>query len=188
MKIIRNNFAEAYTEGVWTSDFIEDDIFTLEQEWRPDKTHLGGTNDNSCVPNGTYTLRGFRRPKNGILVPMLYNKDLGVYRSKIELPPEGGRFLILIHPGNRVEDVVGCICCGLWKQGPGHVGSSRDAQALIVQAFNEGDKELEIVSFDTKEIYQEPDANLVNHIVHCPSIKTGRVEDCTCGAIKQDTK
>lgn len=154
MKLIRNNFEVDYTEGHLTSEFIEEPIFTLEQEWRPDETHLGGTNDNSCVPNGKYTLQAFKRPKNGLIVPMLYNNGLGVYRSKIELPPEGGRFLILMHPGNRVEDITGCMCLGLWKRGPGHVGSSRDAQALIMQAYNEGDQTLEIVSFDTKEIYQ----------------------------------
>jgi len=153
MKIIRNNFQQGFTEGVLYSKYLDDVIHTLEQEWRPDKTHTGGTNDNSCVPNGTYRLQAFKRPKNGMIVPTLYNNDLGVYRSLIELPPEGGRFLILMHPGNTVRDIVGCICCGTWKKHPGHVGSSRDAQALVLQAFNAGDKELIIESVDTKEIY-----------------------------------
>lgn len=188
MLLIRDNFDEAFTEGVLSSEFIDDELFTLEQEWRPHKDHLGGTNDNSCVPNGTYKLQAFRRPRSGILVPQFYNNELGVYRSEIELPPEGGRFLNLIHPGNTPKDITGCICAGIRKDRPGHVGDSRNAQALILQAFNDGDKELEIVSFYTKEIYREPDANLVNHIANCPSIKTGRVEDCTCGAIQQGTK
>jgi len=152
MKIVRNNFAENYTGGMLTSEYIEQAIYTLEQEWRPDKNHSGGMNSNSCVPNGIYELISFRR-QSGIIVPQLVNPNLGVFRFETNLPPDGGRFLILMHPGNSVQDVVGCIASGTWKREPQFVNDSRDAQAHIMQAFNEGDTELVIESFDTKEMH-----------------------------------
>jgi len=154
MKIIRHNSDHDFTGGHLTSEFIEPELFTLERPWIPSTTHLGGMNDVSCIPNGTYKLVPFKRPKkDNIIVPQLLNKELGVYLFEDEMPPEGGRFLVLMHPGNKVVDIVGCICSGTWKQQPYEVNSSRDAQALIMQAFNEGDRELTIKSFDTKEIY-----------------------------------
>ena len=153
MKIVRNHFHDAYVNGLLTSDHFEDTLFSLEQEWRPAKDHLGGTNNNSCVPDGIYELIPFVRPKNGLIVPQLYNPDLGVYKFVDDLPPEGGRFLNLMHPGNTPEDIEGCIACGTWLREPGWVGNSRDAQAYIMQAFNAGDRELIIESFDTREIY-----------------------------------
>lgn len=153
MELERRTFADDFTAGVLTSPHLEEPLFTLEQEWRADTRHLGGENNNSCVPNGTYGLRPFIRPRNGLIVPLLYNSDLGVYDSEDYLPPEGGRFLILMHPGNTIKDIVGCIASGIYKEHTWSVNDSRDAQALIMQAFNAGDKELIITSFDTKEIY-----------------------------------
>ena len=154
MKIVRKNFDELFIGGKLTSEFIEPTLFTLERPWRADTNHLGGQNEVSSVPNGTYKLVPFKRPrKDNIIVPQLLNKELGVYLFEDELPPEGGRFLILMHPGNKVEDIIGCIASGSWKREPYEVNSSRDAQALIMQAFYEGDRELTITSFHTKEIY-----------------------------------
>jgi len=87
------------------------------------------------------------------MVPQLVNEDLGVYKFEDDLPLEGGRFLILMHPGNTVQDIVGCIACGMYKHSEYSVSDSRDAQAYVIQAFNEGDRELIIESVDTKEIY-----------------------------------
>ena len=153
MKLTRNHFHTTYTGGQLASRFFDDLLFTIEQEWRADPDHLGGTNNNSCVPNGSYELIPFIRPKNGLMVPQLVNPDLGVYKGENDVPEEGGRFLILIHPGNTVQDIVGCIASGMWKAKDNSVNDSRDAQMHVIQAFNEGDRELIIESFDTKEIY-----------------------------------
>ena len=154
MKLIRNNFDEDFIGGRLTSEFIEPTLVTLERPWIATSVHNGGKNDISSIPNGTYKLVPFARPsKDNIIVPQLMNKELGVYLFEDEMPPEGGRFLILMHPGNIVDDIVGCICSGSWKREPHEVNSSRDAQAYILQAFHAGDTELIIESFYTKEIY-----------------------------------
>ena len=154
MKIVRNNSDEDFMGGKLTSDLIEAQILTLERPWQASAYHLRGQNELSCIPNCTYALVPFKRPKkDNIIVPQLLNKELGVYLFEDQMPPEGGRFLILMHPGNEVRDILGCICSGLWKSEPHYVNNSRDAQAFIMQAFNEGDRELIIESFDTKEIY-----------------------------------
>jgi len=153
MKLLRLNHDQGFTAGILSSTHFEDTLYTLEQEWRADPDHLGGENNNSCVPDGLYLLTPFIRPKNGLMVPQLSNPDLGVYGLEIDLPPEGGRFLILMHPGNTAEDIVGCIACGMYKAHPSSVNQSRDAQAYLIQAFNEGDRQLEILSFRTTETY-----------------------------------
>ncbi len=154
MRLIRNNSDQDFMGGRLISEFIEPLLVTLERPWVADTMHPGGMNDVSCVPNGTYKLVPFKRPrKDNIIVPQLLNKELGVYLFEDEMPPEGGRFLILMHPGNTVKDIVGCIASGTYKLEPDQVNSSRDAQALIMQAFYEGDRELTIETFRTKEIY-----------------------------------
>lgn len=155
MKITRRNFADSFTGGKLYSDHFDTPLYTLEQEWRPDKNHAGGENDNSCVPNGTYQLIAFKRPRNGLIVPQLVNEDIGVFEFEANLPPEGGRFLILMHPGNTVKDIVGCIASGMWKEHENSVNDSRDAQMHLIQAFREGDTELTIESFNTTETYYE---------------------------------
>jgi len=155
MKLIRTNFAGEYTSGALSSEYFDSPLHTLEQEWRPSRLHAGGANNDSCVPNGEYQLIPFKRPKNGIIVPMLINHDLGVYAFEDEVPATGGRFLILMHPGNTIKDIVGCIASGMYKVHNYSVNDSRDAQMHIMQAFNAGDTELIIESSNTGEIYAE---------------------------------
>lgn len=147
MKIIRNNFNEEYTEGRLYSSSIELPIFTLERPWKIDSLRPGGQNEVSCVPNGEYTLSSFLRPKNQMLVPQLVNLNLGVYRQEANLPPSGGRFLILIHPGNYIEDIIGCIAPGLGRE-PGKVWRSQKAFAKVWAAFKDGDDMLTIKSYE----------------------------------------
>ncbi len=74
----------------------------------------GGTPYRSCVPDGRYTLVKHTRP-DGTKTVALVNKGLGVWHRAEDRPNEWGRFLILIHAGNYVEDVVGCIAPGLFR-------------------------------------------------------------------------
>lgn len=155
MKLTRNIHAEIGTLGNLKSDFLEDQILsTIERPWVAHTQRPGGANDVSCVPDGIYKLVPFKRPRNGMIVPQLFNPELGVYLFEDDLPPEGGRFLVLMHPGNFVKNVIGCIASGMSSSlEPFRTYESRDAQILLMQAFNAGDTELIIESFHTKEIY-----------------------------------
>jgi hypothetical protein len=81
---------------------------TLERPWLPAEGHKGGKARVSCVPDGTYDLRPHSGPrfKN---VWALVNSSLDVHHY----PAGPGRSAILIHAGNTVYDVVGCIAIGV---------------------------------------------------------------------------
>jgi hypothetical protein len=70
----------------------------------------------------------------------LRNSDLGVYYQQGEVPDEGGRYLILIHAGNWLRNVVGCIAPGMTRiiddDGNPMVTSSRATMRIIMNAFN----------------------------------------------------
>jgi len=121
-------------------------IHTIEQEWRRDPTRRGGESNNSCVPNGEYQLIPHRRP-NGDNVYALVNETQKVFYSPNDVPANGGRFLILIHPGNWSTDVTGCIAPGLGKvsslKGP-MVTKSRSAMERIKNYIGENDAILQI--------------------------------------------
>lgn len=113
---------------------VESRLFTIEKPWVPNG--LGGKAGEpfkSCIGPGTYALTPYVRP-NGDKVWVLSNPDLDVFELDTDIPPSRigkGRFLILIHAGNRARDVVGCIAPGRnWRSGPDGavmVTSSRDA-------------------------------------------------------------
>ena len=102
-----------HTEGFMLFD--KEILATIEQEWRPHSDgDPGGESNNSCVPAGKYHLIPHTRP-DGKKVVALVNEDLGVYYLAEHRPHGKGRFLILIHIGNWVKDIVGCIAPGLSK-------------------------------------------------------------------------
>ncbi len=122
-------------------------VATIEQEWREDPSRPGGESNNSCVPAGTYQLISHAR-RSGKVVVALVNHDLGVYYLEEQLPPEGGRFLILIHIANWSRNVVGCIGPGIGKEddsahGP-MVTSSKLAMKKLMKYINGEEAELEI--------------------------------------------
>lgn len=82
--------------------------WTIEQPWRP-HCEPGGVPFRSCVPDGIYTLRKHVRP-DGTKTFALENKHLGVQVYKPHGAP--GRDLCILHPGNYVTDVKGCIAPG----------------------------------------------------------------------------
>ncbi len=90
-------------------------LATIERPWIVDPAgRPGGKSEVSCVPAGIYKLRQHTRP-DGKWSLALTNPDLGVYYLAGDRPKEYGRFLILIHIGNWVSDVIGCIAPGLTK-------------------------------------------------------------------------
>lgn len=86
-----------------------EEFFTIERPWIPSKEHRGGKNFESCIPDGTYSVQLFDSD-NHHNVWSLMNPELDVFVYKPDLP---GRWTILIHVGNHVKDVVGCIAVGL---------------------------------------------------------------------------
>lgn len=84
---------------------------TIERPWLPTHQHKGGTNRASCVPCGTYRVI----PHHSVNFPLTYalvNHDLDVFYQPGDTAGRPGRVAILMHVGNRVRDVIGCIAVG----------------------------------------------------------------------------
>ena len=111
MKLIleRHTYGPEATEGRLMVGAFS--LATIERPWIP-ADHPGGAPFESCVPDGEYRMEYFQR-SNGKDSWILFNDQLGVYRIKSDMPEEGGRYAILIHVGNWVTDVVGCIAPGM---------------------------------------------------------------------------
>jgi hypothetical protein len=95
-------------------------LATIERPWIPDPdtdTELAGKENESCVPDGEYTLRPHYSEKYPAdsWAYALVNPGLGVYYSDADIPAgqKYGRSKILIHPANYVRQLQGCIAPGL---------------------------------------------------------------------------
>lgn len=77
-------------------------IYTIERPWKRNKPF------HSCVPEGEYRVIRDTRPSHKRTF-CLINEDLDV----CQYPERGKRDSILIHVGNWVKDVVGCIAPGM---------------------------------------------------------------------------
>lgn len=122
-------------------------MFTLERPWIP--TDPGGKPSESCVPAGRYKLYPHTRA-NDDKVRALVNPGLGVYYLKGDRPNGVGRYLILIHAANWVDQIIGCLAPGIGRtyeceRGP-MVTSSRKAMSILMRWL--GDDEAEIVIRD----------------------------------------
>ncbi len=124
-------YSDTETEGtLWLDD--DDYLFTLERPWVEGLP--GGMPFESCVPDGEYELLPHVRP-NGDHVLALRNPDLHVFYTKEERGDEDGRYLILFHSANWVEQINGCIAPGLVRtiaENKRMVRSSRAAMAKIM--------------------------------------------------------
>ena len=104
-------YADTHTAGrLYLSD--NDYLHTMERPWLGGVP--GGMPFESCVPDGAYNLIPYQRP-NGDDVYALRNPGNGVFLTREEKGAAHGRYLILIHAGNYVDDVVGCIAPGIGK-------------------------------------------------------------------------
>lgn len=86
---------------------------SIERPWIEHKEGPGGANRVSCVPKGFYSVR----PHHSVNFPNTYaitNPSLGVWYQPGDIPKAlpYGRSAILMHVGNRVKDVIGCIAVG----------------------------------------------------------------------------
>lgn len=84
-------------------------VWTVEKPWRDNQVF------QSCIPDGSYPLQAF---------------DSKAHPRCWVITPVPGRTGILIHPGNTVRDVSGCIAPGLEYSGM-TVRNSREAMRLL---------------------------------------------------------
>lgn len=106
-------------------------LATLERPWMKSLLGPGGKEKESCVPDGRYNLF----PHSSVKFPDVYclvNEKLGVYASVRPANQAWGRVAILIHPGNFVTDVIGCIAIGLSHRGECVVESRKAMVGLRV--------------------------------------------------------
>ncbi len=125
-------YSEIETEGRLYLPEQDDYLYTLERPWIEGSP--GGLPFESCVPDGAYELIPHTRP-NGDKVYALRNPDLHVYYTREERGDQSGRYLILLHAANWIEEIVGCIAPGLVRtiaQNKRMVRSSREAMRLIM--------------------------------------------------------
>ncbi len=110
LSITRRAYLPAVTLGVLTVGTLS--LFTLERPWIRNPAGHGGMPRQSCVPDGIYTVR----PHSSVKFPnvyALYNELNGVYYQTLPAGQAWGRTAILIHIGNMVDNVIGCIAIGM---------------------------------------------------------------------------
>lgn len=87
-------------------------LASIERPWITNPKGMGGMPRLSCIPDGQYRVM----PHNSHRFPDTYciaNELCGVYASVVPDANEGwGRSAVLIHAGNSVQDVIGCIAVG----------------------------------------------------------------------------
>jgi hypothetical protein len=111
IELVRVAYLQQCTLGWLDVDSVK--FATMERPWIPDPGGPGGRRRESCIPDGDYAVR----PHTSTRFPDTYAltaHHLGVWYQPGEIP-EGqpwGRSAIVIHAGNRVADVVGCIAVG----------------------------------------------------------------------------
>lgn len=84
---------------------------TLERPWIVNPHGAGGLLRESCIPDGSYQVEPFDGSRFQD-VYRLANHSLGVYEATRPAGQQWGRTAILIHAGNTVDDVIGCIAIG----------------------------------------------------------------------------
>lgn len=123
-------------------------LATIERPWIQNPAGPGGMPRLSCIPDGEYRVRqhSSERFPN---VWALDNPALGVWYQPADMPPgqRWGRSAVLIHAGNRVADVIGCIAIGRKHgtlDGEPAVISSRIALADLRSVLGHGEHRLQI--------------------------------------------
>lgn len=87
-------------------------LHTMERPWLPSTIH-GSVPFKSCIPDGPYDLVPHYSEVFGHTWAMV-NPALKVWRKESDMTGPG-RYACLIHTGNWVDNVVGCIAPGLGR-------------------------------------------------------------------------
>lgn len=126
VQLVRHAYLPDVTLGRLYVDSLT--LATLEEPWienpfGPGGQRREGLKRESCVPDGAYELRPHNTPKHPH-VWALHNPTLGVWHHATPPGLPYGRSAILIHTGNSVIDIEGCLLVGLRH---GRVQSGMDA-------------------------------------------------------------
>lgn len=112
-------------------------LYTMERPWIPSAAGPGGTPKESCVPDGAYRVT----PHSSAKFPDTYqlaSQSLGVYLQPGDIPAgqKYGRSAVLIHAGNYVADVIGCVAVGMTVRecDEGYMVSSSKAALDLLRA------------------------------------------------------
>ena len=100
--------------------------FTVERPWQDNKPNV------SCIPEGTYPLK-LRES------PIIKRTTGGAFTKGWEVTDVPDRSLIMLHVGNTMADVEGCIAVGAalgWVAGRWAVTDSRKAFTLLMEALS----------------------------------------------------
>lgn len=91
----------AYTpQGTFGRLVIDgEEFYTVERPWLDNKPKV------SCIPEGTYTLK---KRESGVVS----RSTGGAYSKGWEVTKVPGRSFIMLHPGNSMDDLEGCISPG----------------------------------------------------------------------------
>lgn len=89
--ITRQPSTDKGTFGAFKDDTGNKICLTCELPWRNNEPRV------SCIPTGTYTAKQYNSPKHGLVW---------------EITPVEGRSNIEMHPGNDINDLLGCIAVG----------------------------------------------------------------------------
>jgi len=86
-------------------------LATIERPWLPNPAGPGGVSRQSCIPDAEYAVEHFTGERFTDVF-RLSNPAVGVFPSVVPAGQAWGRASILIHSGNFVSDVIGCIAVG----------------------------------------------------------------------------
>jgi len=103
--------------------------FSVERPWESNKA------DVSCIPEGSYRLQ-LRES------PVVQRTSGGTYKQGWEVTHVPDRSLIMLHVGNTMADVEGCIAVGAalgWVAGRWAVTDSRRTFSLLMEALSASD-------------------------------------------------
>lgn len=125
--LLESTLSDEYTMGRLTvdGDLGCTVLHTIERPWIHTPEHRGGKKFESCVPGGRYRMVPHESNRFG-KTWALVNPDLDVHHHDTG----SGRYAILIHVGNRVADVVGCIAVDM-DSAPGIVLQSKKAMTIL---------------------------------------------------------
>ena len=121
MNLTRYESTDMGTFGILTLDDLK--LHTIEKPW------INNEPFKSCIPAGDYALVSFTR-SNGDEVYALYGDGVSIEKSH-----DAKRYAILIHAGNYVDDIVGCIAPGLSRD-RNMVQHSRKAMGLLMEKLS----------------------------------------------------
>lgn len=112
LTLIRDSYGDAEVLGKFVDKYGDVLAHTIERPWVEDDDYPGGVPFESCIPDGLYKLVKYTRTTDGSKVVALINPRLGVWFKKSDRPEDWGRYKCLIHAGNYVENIVGCVAPG----------------------------------------------------------------------------